>query len=131
MKYKSNNLEIGNMIYERINPIVPTYPIIADKGSTYPFSVYRRTYFRPSYTKDRNDFQDTVGIEILVCTNTYKESILLAQKIKDELELLRGRWKDTIVVNIDLIDSNEYWNEDAYVQRMIFEIQIDSTPENY
>lgn len=131
MRYKSNNLEIGNMIYEMVNPIIPTYPIVAEKGATYPFALYRRTSFQPYYTKDRNDFQDTILIELTVCATTYKDSITLAQKVKDKLELARGGWGKTTIVNIELMDASETWNEDAYIQRLIFEIKVDATPENY
>lgn len=119
------------MIFEQINPIVPIYPIVAEQGAQYPFALYRRISFTPSYTKDRHDYQDVIGIEITICSTSYKESLSLVQKIKDRMELLRGRWRDTIVYNVSVIDSNETWNDDAYVQRLVLQITVDSTPENY
>lgn len=127
MKHKSNNFKVGGAIFDMINPIVPTYPIVADKDANFPFAVYRKASFVPSYTKDRNDYQDTTNYEITILTRTYKEGTELAEKVNDKLELARGKWKDLLIRNIWLINSIEDYDGENYLQKLIYQIDIDTT----
>lgn len=110
-----------------INNIVPTFPVCADKGTEYPYAIYRKINYTPSYTKDRNDYQDTINYEIVVFSAKYKEGIELAEKINDKLELARGTWKDLLIHNIWLVNSSEYYDGESYVQNLIYKIDIDNT----
>lgn len=126
MKLLTDNLEFGTFILEKLDDILPTYPIIADKGATYPFCLYRRIGFEPKNTKDVYNFEEVMDIEIIVASTTYKESIKQAQKIKDVLEGFRGEWRTTYINSITMNNTNEDWVNDAYVQRMYFTISLDN-----
>lgn len=126
MKLKTDNLEIGTFITEQINEILPTYPIISDKNTNLPFCVYRRTGFTSKNTKDRFNYEETVNLEIIICTSTYKESIKLAQKVKDKLEAYYGVWRNTFINGIYLDNTNEDWSNDMYLQRLYFTLEIDN-----
>lgn len=127
MKHKSNNFRVGEAIFGMINNILPTYPIVADKETNYPFAVYRKVSFIPSYTKDRNDYQDTTNYEITILTSTYKEGIDLAEKVNDKLELARGTWKDLLIHKIWLVNSSEDYDGENFIQKLIYQIDIDNT----
>lgn len=125
MKLKTHNLEIGTFIKELLDPYLPTYPIIADKGAEGNYCVYRRTSFAAKNTKDIYDYESTITIEIIVISTTYKESIRLAQRVKDALEGFRGRWNKTLITSIFLDNANEDWGNDFYLQRLYFTINVD------
>lgn len=125
MKLLTKNLEIGTFLMEQINPIVSTYPVIADKGANGNYCIYRRTGFTAKNTKDVYDYESTISMEIIVVAQTYKESIRLAQEIKDKLEGYRGHWNHTTITSIFLENSNEDWSNDFYLQRLYFTINVD------
>lgn len=128
MKLLTDNLEIGTLIYELVNDICNCYPIIADKGSNYPFCVYRRTGFVPKNSKDIYNYEEIISFEIIIACTKYKESIQLAQQVKDKLENYRGIWRTTKVNQILMDNCNEDWSNDAYIQRMYFTISLDNKP---
>lgn len=128
MRLATNNLEIGTFIKEQLDPIINTYPIIADKGAVYPFCVYKRTGFRPKNTKDIFNVEEELSIEIIIAGQTYKDSISFAQKVKDALENFRGKWRNTHINQILMDNTNEDWSNDTYIQKMYFTISLDNKP---
>lgn len=130
MRLLTKNLEIGTFIKEQIEPICPTYPVIADQGANGNYCVYRRTGFTARNTKDIYDYESTASIEIIVVAQSYKESIRLAQDIKDKLEGFHGHWNHTVITSIFLENTNEDWNSDCYLQRLYFTINVDDDPAN-
>lgn len=126
MKLLTENLEIGTFIKEQLESILPVYPIIADKGSEGSFCVYRRTGFVAKDSKDMWNYEETINLEIIIASQTYKDSIKLAQLIKDKLEAFRGHWRATYINNIVLDNCNEDWSNDSYIQRLYFTINIDN-----
>lgn len=127
MKLLTDNLEIGTFIKEQLDDIVTTYPIIADKGANGNYCLYRRTGFTAHNSKDIYNYEETINIEIIIVANTtYKDSIILAQKVKDKLEAFIGRWRTTFINNITLDNCNEDWSNDAYIQRLYFTFNIDN-----
>ena len=126
MKLLTDNLEIGTFITEQLNEILPTYPIISDKPTEAPFCVYRRTGFVSKNTKDRFNYEETINLEIILCATTYKDSIKLAQKVKDKLEGFYGRWRNTFINVIFLDNTNEDWSNDMYIQRLYFTLEVDN-----
>nr|DAZ05102.1 MAG TPA: Protein of unknown function (DUF3168) [Caudoviricetes sp.] len=55
------------------------YPLVADEGTTYPFVVYRRSSLQPSSTKDRYSYKESATVEVIVASNSYPDSIALAE----------------------------------------------------
>lgn len=128
MKLLTDNLEIGTFIKEQLENILPTYPIISDKGIEGSFCVYRRTGFVAHDSKDIYNYEETITMEIIIVSPKYKESIKLAQSTKDRLEAYRGKWRTTHITSIVLDNCNEDWSNDAYIQRLYFTINIDNEP---
>lgn len=128
MKLLTDNLEIGTYLIDRLDSTITTFPIIADKGATYPFCVYRRTGYRPKNSKDVYNYEEVINIELIIASTSYKESIKIAQSVKDILEGSRGKWRTTYINSITMDNSNEDWSNDAYIQRMYFTISLDNQP---
>lgn len=125
-KLHTDSLKIGTYINDRLQQFLPCYPIIAEKGANYPFCVYKRTALSGRTSKDGYTFEEAISIEIIVCATTYSESIRLAHEIKTQLEQQRGRFEGINITGINLINANEDWSSDAYIQRLYFTIDIDN-----
>lgn len=121
---KNNSLKVGRFIAEHIKDIVPVYAVLADHGATYPFAVYRRTGLTTYNTKDKFNYSEHVLIEINVASKDYDESVELLDKIKSRLEHKSGIINDIYVEGIDVINSSEDWQNDAYIQTIVFRIKV-------
>ena len=121
----SKSLYIGSAINELIKNIAPTFPLIAEEGTTYPFIVYKRNNLTPYNTKDIYNYQELASIEIVIADTNYKNSLQLAVKVKERLEHYRGTVQGIDIADITLVSSSEEWIGDAYIQRLNFNIVID------
>ena len=95
------------------------YPIIAEKETTYPFIVYKRSNIIPDYTKDFH-FKDEVIIDIICVSDNYSESVDIASMVRDILE--DKRFAD--IESIKLESADEDFIDDAYVQTLSFNLII-------
>lgn len=128
-KLRTSSLKIGRVINEELKNILPTFPIIADKGTPYPFAVYKRNSLSLSNTKDMYNHLEKASVEIVIAATTYNESVELAQAVKVRLENLAGKFetKTEDAITIDdcaLVSASENWMNDAYVQTLIFDFDI-------
>ena len=132
-KLRSASLKIGKVIHEQLNDLIANYPIIAPQNTTYPFAVYKRTGLQVANTKDIYNYEEEANIEIIVVSQSYDESLEIATNMKMYLEHLNGTFKTSKneVINISditLTDTNEDFNNDAYLQIMNFKISIENEP---
>lgn len=127
MRTNSKSLEVGMAVNKLLEGIIDCYPIIADKGANYPYLVYRRTGLGEELTKDRrcDGYTEYATVELILVAVKYRESIELAQKIKDKLEQSRGEIDDIKIRNIVMINSSENWANDAYLQSLTMRIEIE------
>lgn len=119
-----SGLQIGKAIKTILSGIDKVYPLVADVGTTYPFVVYRRSGLYPSTTKDRYSYREMATIEVIVAAANYPDSITLAEQVKGKLEHTRGKFNDINVGDILLINADEDYIEDAFVQKLTFQIEI-------
>ena len=119
-----SGLQIGKAIKTILSGIDKVYPLVADEGTTYPFVVYRRSGLYPSTTKDRYSYREMATVEVIVAAATYPDSITLAEKVKGKLEHTRGKYNDITVGDILLVNADEDYLEDAFIQKLTFQIEI-------
>lgn len=121
-----NSLQIGKAIYQLLNQngITKVFPLVADEGTTFPFVVYRRTGLTPASTKDRYNYSELAVIDILVASSDYESGNNLAITIKDLLEHSRGNCNGINIGDIYLVDATEDYIEDAFIQKLTFNIEI-------
>lgn len=129
-KLRTSSLKIGRVIHEQLNDIIRIFPIIADKGVEGNFAVYRRTALNVSDTKDLYNYEEVAYMDIIVVSSTYDNSVELAQAIKIRLEAVNGDFEtaneEAITIgNIEMTNASEDWQNDAYIQRLTFKINIE------
>lgn len=113
-------IEIGKDIKILLDSICKkVFPVIADAGTTFPFITYRRSSSRDYDNKD-SIYEESATVEIIVASNTYSESIDLAQKCREKLE----GTKNKKIKKISLVDAFEDYQEDAFIQTLVFNIKL-------
>lgn len=129
-KLRTSSLKIGRVVNQILSNILPTYPIVAEKGTQYPFAVYRRTGLQTANTKDIYNTVEYATVEIIVAATTYNESLKYAQDVKIRLENQRGfsesaKEEDIKITDVFLTGASEDFVNDAYVQYMTFVFHIE------
>ena len=87
------------------------------------YIVYRRTQLEQDPTKGRRG-ADTVGIEILCYTKGYTEGVELAEAVRGALDGVQGESDGLVMRSCYLADSEDAWQDDAYVQQLVFNVKI-------
>lgn len=113
-KLLSNSAELKKYVDNKI------YPLIADDGVTYPFIIYYRTSIRNIVCKD-GYYEDEVGFSILVVSNSYIESLEIANIVRSIFE--KNKLTDTIY-NCKVEDIDEDYNNNAYIQEIDFTCKV-------
>lgn len=98
------------------------FPVVEDSAEL-PYIVYRRTQLEQDPTK-RGRGADTVGIEILCYTKGYTEGVELAEAVRGALDGAQGESDGLVMRSCYLADSEEAWQDDAYVQQLVFNVKI-------
>ena len=128
-KIRSSSLLIGKVINQELRDILPIYPIIAPNGTVGNFGVYKRLSLTVDNTKDIYNYIEKTDVAITVVTDKYEEGLTIATNIKMYLEHLKGVYKtqkneELHIADITLIDANEDWGNDKYIQNMVFSISL-------
>lgn len=129
-KLRTSSLKIGRVIHEELKDIIRIFPILADKGVTGNFAVYRRISLSESDTKDIYNYEEIANVEIIIVASTYDESVELAQAIKIRMENTKGNFEtqkeEAITIgDITMTNASEDWQNDSYIQRLSFRIEIE------
>ena len=109
-------LKSGNSVTDYVGNKI--FPLIANATNTFPFIVYRRNYYTPESDKDWEN--EKCGIEIVVASSKYEESVNIADAVS---EALNHKTTEDIE-DIRITNTNEDFYEDTYVQRINIEITI-------
>lgn len=118
-----NALKNDKKLNEYINNRV--FPMIADFGTQFPYVAYSRTYITPIYTKDFYT-EDTVGIEIIVASNDYIESLEIANIVRGIFECKTLKTNELTISQISLTSVTEAYDDqaNAFVQRIAFDFKV-------
>lgn len=98
------------------------FPVVEDSAEL-PYIVYRRTQLEQEPVKGRRG-ADTVGIEILCYTQHYTEGVELAEAVRKALDGAEGEVDGLVMRSCYLADSEEAWQDDAYLQQLVFNVKI-------
>lgn len=99
------------------------FPVVEDNADL-PYIVYRRTQLEQNPTKAPRPGADTVGIEVLCYTEHYGEGVELAEAVRTALDGKQGEIDGLVMRSCYLSDSEEAWQDDAYVQQLVFTVKI-------
>lgn len=110
---------LANSASVRTNKV---YPVITDYVEM-PYIVYRRTALRHNPVKTGQG-ADTVQIEVLCLDSDYSKSVELAESVREVLEYAHVEKDGLVMRGCTLEDSEEFWQDDAYIQRLVFNVKI-------
>lgn len=97
--------------------VCPTFPLVAENSTTFPFAIYRTTATRPEITKD--GICDWVyDVQINVVADKYDTVCDLCNRMLDKVLELEE------VMDINISEVGEYFEEDAYVKEIHIIIKL-------
>lgn len=101
------------------------FPLVADKGTSFPFIVYRRDGLTPSSNKDKLFYDTQVRMSFIVASSDYRQGLGICSKVIDVLLASQGR---TIVgleiTDLELQDTSEEYREDTFLQLLSITVNI-------
>ena len=106
-------INIGKLIYPKLNSVCSTYPLVAENTTKFPFIIYRTTQSRPENTKD-GIYDWIFNIQVNVVSDKYDTVCDLCSEAVDKLLEL----EEVLDINIESVSEDFF--ENAYIK----EIQI-------
>lgn len=104
-------INIGTLIYGKLNSVASTYPIVAENTTKFPFIIYKTTASRPENTKDGiYDWVFTVQIDVV--NDKYDRVCELCSDTVDKLLELEE------VLDINIVNISEDYIDNAYVKEI-------------
>lgn len=94
------------------------YIQIAEENTTFPFVVLKRENLQTDYVKN-NVAVDNVDISVNIAATTYKESIDIAEAIRNVLV----NYQDTNIQQCRMISATEEFIENTYIQQLNFSLK--------
>lgn len=104
-------INIGKLIYPKLNSVCSTYPLVAENTTKFPFIIYKTNMSRPENTKD-GIYDWIYNIQVNVVDNKYDTVCDLCSEAVDKLLEL----DEVLDINIESI--SEDYIEDAYVKEI-------------
>lgn len=99
------------------------FPLVAVPNTTFPFIVYRRSYYTPANNKDYEG--EKVGVELVVCSPKYDESVNVADKVATAL----NHAMTAMVEDIKITNISENFIDDTFTQQINIEVSLKDTRE--
>ncbi len=99
------------------------FPIVIDKA-TLPYILYRRASLQHSPTKAGLPGADTVTMEVVCYTARYADGVELAEAVRAALDYKQGERDGVTMRSCVLTDSEEGYEDDAFLQQLIFQVKI-------
>lgn len=123
----NNSLYIGGFVYNKLTNIEQTgtrcYPLIAENSTNFPFIIYKRDSLeRDSLTKDGYG-DDNVTVTITVVAESYKESIDIAQQVRQLLTVNSYNY-NMMKITSNLTSAYEYFEDNSYIQSLTFTMSV-------
>lgn len=114
-------ISIGNYILHKISGVTTSVNALYTKeGIIPPYITYKRAYVNPEYCKD-GLISNTTGVQVDIVSNTYVESIELAEQVRGILELNSEVYGNIRVMESSLVSVDENTDGSIYTQTLIFE----------
>lgn len=98
------------------------FPIVSDEAKL-PYVSYRRINYDQDPAKS-NYGSDTIQVEVDCYAEKYAQSVELAEAVRAALDGVQKGVDDVTMRSCFLSSSSEDWENDAFVQSLIFTIKI-------
>lgn len=99
------------------------FPISTVTSTSFPFIVYDRDSVSTEYTKDGRDI-DRVVCTVYVMSDTYTESVEIAESVRSALEAGSGD-AGPGVRGSEFVGAVESFTNDTFVQQLQFEFEVE------
>lgn len=99
------------------------FPIVIDKAQL-PYILYRRAALQHNPTKSGLPGADTVTMEVVCYTARYAEGVELAEAVRAALDYSQSEYDGVTMRSCMLTDSEEGYEDDAFLQQLIFQVKI-------
>lgn len=99
------------------------FPVVTSKAEL-PYILYRRAALQHNPTKARQPGADTVTMEVFCYTASYADGVELAEAVRKALDYAQGEKDGLIMRSCTLVDSEEDFTDDAFVQCLSFNVKI-------
>lgn len=99
------------------------FPVAIDKA-ILPYVAYRRVRIEHNPLKTGHTGADTAEIEINCYADTYEKSIILAEAVRAALDYKQYGGEEMTLRSCTMINASEAFDSDAYVQGLVFRVQI-------
>lgn len=99
------------------------FPIAIDKAQL-PYILYRRAALQHNPTKAGMPGADTVTMEVVCYTAQYAEGVELAEAVRAALDYAQSESEGVRMRSCILADSEEGYEDDAFVQQLVFQVKI-------
>lgn len=107
-------------VKQRTNKV---FPIVIDSAQL-PYILYRRAALQHSPVKEGMPGADTVTMEVVCYTAKYAEGVELAEAVRAALDHAGGERDGVVMRSCTLTDSEEGYEDDAFVQQLVFQVKI-------
>lgn len=114
-----SGMSVGRQLKDRI------FPLVANENTPYPYIVYARSSTRFEGTKDSYYQVQTPSVELLICGNSYSQSLDIAQVIKKEMPEGPVSIGGFELSSIQLTDASERFEDNAYVQILRYDVEME------
>lgn len=98
------------------------FPIVSDEAKL-PYVSYRRINYDQDPVKT-NYGSDTIQVEVNCYAEKYAQSVELAEAVRAALDGAQKGVDDVMMRSCFLSSSSEDWENDAFVQSLVFTIKI-------
>lgn len=99
------------------------FPIVINKAEL-PYILYRRAALQHNPTKAGLPGADTVTMEVFCYTANYADGVELAEAVRKALDYAQGEKDGLVMRSCTLVDSEEDFTDDAFVQCLSFNVRI-------
>ena len=99
------------------------FPVVVDSAQL-PYVAYRRSRLEHNPTKAKAPGADTVQIDVLCFAAKYGDGVQLAEAVRQALDGKQAT-KDTLIMrSCTIAGGEEYYENDAYIQELNFNIKV-------
>lgn len=134
-EHKLTSLSVGLIIHdllaedEAVQELTrKVFPVVSEEGATLPYICYRRGSFEDVSVKNLAG-ADTVHVEVMCYSADYAGGVRMAEAVRGALDGVQATYQSEdgdklIARSIKLVDSEEGWQDDAYVQALTFSMKV-------
>lgn len=101
------------------------FPIATKNEVPFPFIVYERDSVNPRYDKSGQSVTESV-VNIYVLSESYTESLDIAEKVIKELERKDAVYKDFSVIGATMLGATEDYTSNTFIQKISFNFMTKS-----